>query len=63
MKANINRDECIGCGLCAGICPKVFKMDDKQIATVILSPIPLELQEDAKEAANTCPTSAISIKE
>ncbi|MDD4103149.1 MAG: 4Fe-4S binding protein, partial [Kiritimatiellae bacterium] len=24
MKANVNKDTCIGCGLCESICPAVF---------------------------------------
>ncbi len=63
MKAKVNRNECIRCGLCAGTCPKVFKMDDEQIAKVILDPIPSEFQDTTREAANACPTGAISIKE
>ncbi|EGT5236377.1 ferredoxin, partial [Clostridioides difficile] len=26
MKANVNQDTCIGCGLCPSICPEVFDM-------------------------------------
>ena len=31
MKAFVNED-CIGCGLCEGICPEVFHMTDKGVA-------------------------------
>ncbi|MBU3804700.1 MAG: ferredoxin, partial [Candidatus Cellulosilyticum pullistercoris] len=28
MKAFVDKDTCIGCGLCPSICPDVFAMDD-----------------------------------
>ena len=28
MKANVDKDTCIGCGLCPSICEAVFEMDD-----------------------------------
>lgn len=63
MKASVDRDACIGCGLCASICPKVFEMDDEQIATVIGDSVPEGVEGEAKEAEESCPTSAISIEE
>jgi len=62
MKANVDRDACIGCGLCAEICPEVFEMDDEQIATVIASPVPVDAEDDAKEAEDQCPTDAIRLE-
>ncbi|HEY8364564.1 MAG TPA: ferredoxin, partial [Haloplasmataceae bacterium] len=28
MKAFVDKNTCIGCGLCPEICPKIFRMDD-----------------------------------
>ena len=28
MKAYVDKDTCIGCGLCPEICPEIFKMED-----------------------------------
>lgn len=62
MKAMIDRDACIGCELCVSICPEVYEMDDEQIATVIADPVPDDAEEGAQEAADSCPTDAISIE-
>lgn len=63
MKAFVDRDECIGCGLCASICPEVFEMDDEGIAAVIVETVPSSAIECTKEAEESCPTSAISTEE
>ncbi|MBN1781235.1 ferredoxin [bacterium] len=34
MKVNINRDACIGCGLCVSICPDIFEINEENIADV-----------------------------
>jgi len=53
-------EECIGCGLCAELCPDVFELGDDGMAYV---------KEDAscedagccEEAADSCPTDAIEL--
>ncbi|NLY45019.1 MAG: ferredoxin [Tissierella sp.] len=63
MKAVVDRDACIGCGLCTTICPDVFEMDDEDIAIVIADPVPADNEAEAQEAADSCPTDAISIED
>ncbi len=61
MTAHVNAALCIGCGLCAEICPEVFSMGDDMIAQVTLSPVPSGLEDKAREAAAACPVEAISL--
>ena len=59
MKASINRSGCIGCTLCATICPDVFFMADDGKADVSQTPIPAALQESAQNARSQCPVSTL----
>ena len=52
----INKETCIGCGLCASICEEVFEMDkDGKAKVKAQKKIPC-----VKEAINSCPVDAIS---
>ena len=62
MNASINRDGCIGCGLCAGTCPEVFQMADDGLAEVYLDPFPDNLIDSALQAMNECPVSVITVE-
>ena len=60
MKAEIDRDGCIGCGLCPSICPQVFQMADDGLAEVYAEITP-DSEDAAQEAAQNCPVSVISV--
>ncbi len=61
MKVNIDRDGCIGCGLCVSTCPQVFALGDDQKAQVMQVPVSATLEDCARKAADTCPVSVISV--
>ena len=56
MVIEVNKEKCIGCGLCASICKKVFEIKDDGKAHV-------KSQENlpcVKEAIKNCPVGAIT---
>ena len=62
MKALVDRNACIGCETCVGICPEVFSMDDEGISVAIDEEIDIDILELAEEAMDDCPVGAITMK-
>lgn len=62
MKAKVDKDTCIGCGLCPSICPDVFSMDSDGLAVAISDDVPESSQDEALEAQSSCPVDAISVE-
>jgi ferredoxin len=62
MKASLDREGCIACGLCPTICPEVFRMADDGFAEVYNEDVPVEVEEQAVEAQESCPVSVILIE-
>ena len=61
MKARVDKDTCIGCGLCPSICPEVFALTDEVYAHAIKSEVPDDCHAEAKEAAERCSVDAIEV--
>lgn len=62
MKAVVDQDTCIGCGLCPSICEAVFELRDDGKAHVIVDEVPNDNEDEAKDAESSCPVSAITCK-
>lgn len=52
----INKNLCIGCGVCASLCPENFQIDNDGKSKVISQ----KNQKCAKQAAQNCPGQAIT---
>ena len=61
MTAHVN-GACIGCGLCASMCPEVFTITDEGTAAA-RDEIFLEQEPQVQEAAESCPVSAIEVEQ
>lgn len=57
----INKDKCLGCGMCVGINSDVFDFDDDGLAKVNNENINEENKDDVNSAIDSCPVSAIEV--
>lgn len=62
MKAIVDQETCIGCGLCPSICSEVFSMNDDGKAVAIDDLVPSENEDETKDAEASCPVNAIAIE-
>jgi ferredoxin len=53
----VDENKCIGCGMCAGLCPEAFVMNHEGKAEVLKN----DISDCVKNAAENCPVEAISI--
>jgi len=60
MKLEVDKNKCLGCGLCVSICPAVFEL--KNGKSQVKEKTDLEKHKDCiKEAAENCPVDAIKV--
>lgn len=62
MKAVVNKDGCISCGLCVSTCPEVFSFDEDGIAEAS-GKIDDSNYASAESARSSCPVAVIDIIE
>ena len=55
-------ERCVGCGLCVGICPECFEMDQDGLAEAVADPEGGDTAQRAREAMQGCPVAAIEKK-
>jgi ferredoxin len=61
MRVVLDRERCVGSGVCEALAPEVFEVGDDGIVTV-LRPEPAAAEEDAvRDAVAQCPTGALSL--
>lgn len=64
MKANVNKELCVGCGTCAAIAPDLFEMSTEGKAQVKNGGVVDDKQVELLDRAiSMCPTGAISKEE
>ena len=60
MKAVVDAEKCIGCGLCVEVAPDIYEMQDDKAVTKI-DEITEDNIDDAKNGAEQCPVDAIVV--
>lgn len=61
MTVNVDFDFCSATGVCAQICPEVFEVRSDGFLYILQENPGPELADKVNEAAESCPTSAITI--
>ncbi len=62
MKAIVNKDGCISCGLCVSTCPEVFTFDEDGVAEAN-GQLTDRNFASAESARSACPVAVIDIVE
>ena len=55
----VDRDVCIGAGMCVMNAPEVFDQDDEGIVVVLEPEVPAEHAAAAAQAVASCPSGAL----
>lgn len=61
-KVTVNKDLCISCGACTGICPNVFAIEDDGKAGAV-GAVAAGDEGAVEEAAAGCPVGAIVVED
>lgn len=62
LKVAVERDRCIGAGMCVMLAPAVFDQDEDDAVVVLLDESPPETQRPAVEqAVGRCPAAVIRL--
>lgn len=60
MKVTVERDGCIGCGVCAEMCPEVFRIADDGLSEVY-GDVTAANSDSVLSAAQSCPVEVIKV--
>jgi ferredoxin len=64
MRVEVERDMCIGAGMCTLLAAEVFDQNDDEGVVVLLDERPpAHLHEAVREAVNRCPAAVIRVYE
>ncbi len=62
MKAKVDQNKCISCGMCVSICPEVFSYNEDDKSEAVDSEIAEEFESSVEECRDVCPVSAIELE-
>lgn len=63
MRVVVDPDVCEANGVCEGLAPDVFELDDDDVLHIKLRNPPPELREAVLRAVDSCPKQALSISD
>ena len=63
MRVTVDRDLCEANGVCAGLVPAVFFLDDDDELHITEGAVPPELAGGVRHAVQSCPKTALKLTE
>jgi ferredoxin len=63
MKVTVDHDLCEANGICAGLAPEVFDLDDDDQLHILLPQVPARLTDATRRAVGSCPKNALRLEE
>ncbi|MDQ3738874.1 MAG: ferredoxin [Actinomycetota bacterium] len=63
MKVVVDYEMCASTGSCAQVCPEVFELRSDGNLYILQEEPPASLHDSVREAADLCPTAAITVEE
>jgi ferredoxin len=63
MRITVDRATCLRSGQCTYLHPKLFKEGEDGYPVVIVEELTPELEAEAEDAADVCPSGAIDVEE
>jgi ferredoxin len=62
LRVSADRTRCCGYGLCAQLCPQIYKLDENGLVYLETDTVLPELEEAAREGAAACPAEALVVE-
>lgn len=64
MKIVVDRDKCVSLGICEGLAPNIFVLnDDGELEVDENTPVPEDEKERVRSAVSGCPVNALALIE
>jgi ferredoxin len=63
MRVTVDRDLCEANGVCAGLVPEVFRLDDDDELHIAGGEVPAGLAAQVRHAVQSCPKTALRLTE
>jgi len=62
MEVRVDKDQCEANGICVGIAPDIFELDENDELTIAEGPVPADREDDVRDAILQCPKAALMAK-
>ena len=63
MRVVVDRDLCEANGVCAGLAPEVFDLDDEDYLHILAPDVPADRDDAVRRAVASCPKQALHLEE